>query len=148
MASFATDIALQKLAKGEINLGTADLRVLLVMTNTTCDTEFDKTTLSGYTALDEFNGTGYTRADLTMSAVAIDGSGHIAWADAADFTFGSLTGGSRQIQGELLYLYVDGTNAHDIPLGFIDTGGFPFSASGSPVNDTVAALGLAQVARG
>lgn len=147
MASFWYDQALLKLVKADADFDTLDVRALLVMTNTTADTERDKSTLSGFTTLDEFNGSGYSRPDLTMVAPAVNLTTHVAWMDAADFTFGTTVGaGTRSVQAMILYNRVDGTNTNDWPIAFVDTGGFPFAPSGGPVNVTVDVAGLLQVA--
>ena len=54
----------------------------------------------------------------------------------------AMTPGSDDAIGILVYLYVDGTDANDIALGFTDSGGFPFNASNSAVNLSVASTGL------
>ena len=49
-----------------------DIRAILVMTNTTCDTEIDAITyVDDYTTLDESDATGYSRQALTSGMVCL-----------------------------------------------------------------------------
>jgi hypothetical protein len=45
----------------------------------------------------------------------------------------------------VVYRHVDGTAANDLPIAYIDSGGFPFSGNGGAINVTVNAEGLLQV---
>jgi len=100
-----------------------DIRARLVMTNTTCDTEIDAiTNLSDYTTIDVCDATGYADVALDTETITENDTDNRADFDAvADAVFSSLSGNAtRDIQGVLLYQYVDGTDANDIPLSFID----------------------------
>lgn len=136
-----------RLATASLNVPTADIRALLCMTNTTADTDRDAQHMSDIGTLDEFNGAGYTAATLSGKAVVVDTVNDLARIDAADFTFGSaVAAGTRQIQGVLLKVRVDGTAANDYPLAWIDTGAtFPFAADGSQIDFAVNASGLARI---
>ena len=57
---------------GAINLSTDDLRMLLVMSNTTCGTQEDVQYVSGFTTLDECNGANYVRKTLAGESWAVD----------------------------------------------------------------------------
>jgi hypothetical protein len=135
--------AKNKALSGAMNLATADVRAKLLMTNNTAKTQVDAANLAAITTLDEYNGSGYAEAVLGSKAVASDTTNHRGWFDAADFTFGAtVAAGTRAAQGILVYVRVDGTAANDYPVAWIDTGGFPFSGSGGPVNVTVDVNGL------
>lgn len=134
--SFVFTKAKEKFAKGEINLSSADMRMLIVMTNTTAHTSEDATTISGITTLDEFDGSGYARKTLAGEAVAIDNAN-----DRAEFTFTApvwtaLGAGTRQAKAAILFLFV--TNDSDsVPVAYIDTSpAFPFTATGVDVTLT------------
>lgn len=122
MASAIPNSALTRLLNGGIDLDTDDIRARLCMTNTTCDTEIDAINdLADYTTIDVCDSTGYADVALTSEAVAADDTNDRAEFDAADVSFTGLGGdATRAIQGVLLYKYVDGTNANDLPLCFID----------------------------
>ena len=149
MASFAYTVAKTELLKGTIDLHTtgADVRVILVMTSTTANTERDKLTISGFATLDECDGAGYARVALTTETVTqVDGTSYWGMFDADNVTFTAVSLGIslRSIQGALVYKHV--TNDTDsIPLFWIDTGGFPFAANGSNIVITWAAGGVAQL---
>lgn len=142
--SFVYQRAKELIATAGLNLSTADLRVALVMTNTTTDTEKDKNTFAGFTTLDECNGANYARNDLA-SVTGVRDDGNLIWyVDAADAVFTNLGAGTRQNQAALLHVH-NATPGNEIPVAFIDTGGFPFDGTGA--NNTIqwAALGILQL---
>jgi hypothetical protein len=139
----------QAMAKADIDMDTVDYRIALLMTNTTADTEKDATTISGgtgFTTLDEYDGTGYARVALTSEAVAYDDANDRVEIDASDLApaWAALGAGTRQAQGLLLFAFIT-NDASSIPLAWIDTGGFPFSGNGGAVNITWNAEGILQV---
>lgn len=132
MASAIPNSAKANLINGGIDLNTDDIRVRLCMTNTTCDTEVDAiNTLSNYTLIDVCDATGYADVALTSETVTADDTNDRAEFDAADASFTGLGGdATRDIQGALIYKYVDGTNANDIPIAFVDfTTDIPLTAT-------------------
>jgi len=146
MASAVPNSAKLRLMNGGLDLDTDDIRARLVMTNTTCDTEVDAiNTLSNYTTIDPSNATGYADVQLTESA-AVDDANNRAEFDATDISFSGLGGdASRAYQGVLLYKYVDGTNANDIPVAFVEfTSTIP--ATATQVNVPWNAEGILQIA--
>lgn len=122
MASSIPNSALVRLLNGGMDLDTDDIRARLCMTNTTCDTEVDAINdLADFTTIDPCDATGYADVALASEAVAADDANNRAEFDAVDLSFTGLSGNAtRAIQGVLLYKYVDGTNANDLPLCFID----------------------------
>lgn|SRR5512135_1056605 len=146
MASFWYTNAKYLMAKGDLDFDTADLRALLAMTNTTADTEKDKLTCAGFTTLDEYDGSGYSRYNLATETVNKDDANFRAEIDCADAApmYAALGAGTRQAQGMVVVKYVDGAGG-DIPIAWIDSGGFPFSGNGGVVNLTINAEGLLQV---
>lgn len=144
MANFVYTHAKHLIATGALNLDTADLRALLVMSNTTTDTEEDKTTISGFTTLDEYNGSAYARKTLGASTVTEDTGNNRSEVDVADFAWSALGAGTRSAQAMVVFAFVT-NDADSVPIAFIDTGGFPFAGNGGDVNVTVNAEGLLQV---
>ena len=123
MASKIPNSALANIINGTIDLNTSDIRARLVMTNTTCDTEIDAiNTLSNYTTIDVSDATGYADVALTGETVTANDTDNRGDFDTtSDIVFSGLSGNAtRNYQGVLLYKYVDGTNANDIPLCYID----------------------------
>jgi hypothetical protein len=124
MASMFYPAALRQILAGEIDLHTGgnDIRVALLMTNTTADTDQDgMDNVADIVTLDECDATGYARVALASEVVTEDTGNNRAEFDAADSSFTSLSGdATRDIQGALVYKHVDGTDANDIPLCFVD----------------------------
>ena len=147
MANFAYNLAKSKLLKGAIDLdsGGDDVRAILVMTNTTADTEDDKEFISGFTTLDEMDGAGYARVALTGESVGDDAANDRAEFDGTDITFSGVSAGTRSVQAMVIYKHVT-NDADSIPIAFIDTGGFPFAPGGGDITVTWNAEGILQLA--
>jgi hypothetical protein len=78
----------------------ADVRIALLSSNTTVDTENDGIAfVDEYTLLDEFDGANYVRKVLASEAVSKDDAGDRAEYDAADVTWTALGAGTRSIVG-------------------------------------------------
>lgn len=122
MASKIYNNVLKWLMDGTVDLDTDDIRARLVMTNTTCDTEIDAiSNIDDFTTVDKADATGYSDIDMSSLAVAADDANDRAEFDADDLSFTGLSGdATRDYQGVLLYKYVDGTDANDVPIAFID----------------------------
>lgn len=114
MPSNVKNIAKGRTWSADMDLNADDMRLLLLMTNTTADTDVDLDNTSGYT-LDECDGANYARAALANEAVNIDDANDRAEFDADDVVFTSLGNGTRQLQGALIHEHI--TN---------DAGSFPF----------------------
>lgn len=147
MANFWYTRATYLLATGALNLSTADLRTILVMTNTTADTQADVDTISAFTTLDQFDGTvnggAYARVALTGETVTEDEANNRTALDCDNFTYTALAPGTRPIAGHVVYRHV--TNDTDsIPLMWIDDG-MPFTPQGTDVTFNVNAAGLALI---
>lgn len=150
MASNIYNAAMASLIDGTIDLNTDDIRAKLLMTNTTADTDKDAiANVDDIGTLDLCDATGYADVALTSEAVAADDANDRAEFDADNISFAGLSGdGTRAYQGVLLYKYVDGTDANDIPICFIDfTADIPSTATQVDVPwDAEGILQLAQAA--
>lgn len=147
MANFAFTEATRAAMEAEIDFGLPDdFRVLLVMSNTTADTEADVTTISGFATLDELDDTGYARQQLGgTEGVTKDNANNLSFYDADDVTFTYNGDGTRDTQAAVVLKHVtDDTDS--VPLSFVDTGGFPVS-SGQTGSVTLqwAATGIIQL---
>lgn len=122
----------------------SDPRARLLMTNTTADTENNKATLSAYTTIDSFDGSGASNVALTTEAANLDSGNNRIELDADDVAFGALGNGTRQIQGVLIYFHVT-NDADSIPFVFIQ-----FSSNVNPGGATLTvawdAQGIVQLA--
>lgn len=126
----------------------ADVRIILVMTNTTCDTEEDAATMSAFTTIDEADGVGYVEIDLANVTLAYDSTNNRLElnGDADVWTTASSLGAcSRDVQGFVVYRYVDGTDANDVPWMYSDEGGFPYTPAGGDAAFTPNSEGIIQV---
>ncbi len=133
MASFAYTYALGLLNSTVL---TGDIRALLVMSNTTADTDEDAEFITGgITTLDEYDGAAYARVALTGEAFAVDTANDRFEFDANAFTFSTLGVGTRQCVGLVLYLHVT-NDADSKPLFYFDGTGFPFDGNGADVTFT------------
>jgi hypothetical protein len=151
MSNFVYTPAKQKLAKGDLDFDVVDLRVKLVMTDTTADTEQDAANLTAITTLDEYDGSGYAEIDLANLAVNQDDPNDRSEIDADNGNFGTaVAAGTRQAQAALYYVRVDGTPGNDYPVAYVDTVStgptFPFDGNGGQINWNIDAEGALQVA--
>lgn len=121
---------------------TGDMRALLVMSNTTADTEEDTDFIGNFTTLDEYDGANYARQALVNESFAVDTTNDRFVFDADDVVFTSLGAGTRQAVAVILYLHVT-TDADSKPIYYIDTGGFPFDGNGQDATIAWNASGIA-----
>lgn len=114
---------------------TGDQRAILVMTDTTADTDEDAEFVSDITTLDEYDGSGYARVALTTEAWASDPAND-RWEFTADaIVFAALGVGTRQAAGLIIYWHV--TDDDDSQPEFYYNGtGFPFDGNGEDVTFT------------
>jgi hypothetical protein len=142
--SFAYTPAKYGIARSTLTWHTSDIRVLLVMSNTTADTDQDAATISGIGTLDEYNGASYARKTFAGIATNEDDPNNRAEMDADDITWSTLGVGTRQAVGMVVYKFVT-NDADSIPILFIDSGGFPFDGNGSNVAVAWNGEGIAQL---
>lgn len=143
MASFWYTRAATKMAKGDLDFDTAALRIKAVMSNSTCGSERSAANLAAFTTIDEYNGSGYTMATPTGVLPASDTTNNRCEIDIDDFTFGAaVSAGTRSCIGLLVLVRVDGTNANDYPVAFIDLASATWNGTGAAVNFTVSSEGL------
>ena len=150
MADFAYTYGLLKIGLGDVHWDTDDIRFIMVMTNTTADTERDKTFIDQFTTLDEFDGGGShppsfaNREALVNQAMAVDEPNDRAEFDADNHPVSSIPAGTRAIQGIIVYFHVT-NDAASVPLLWIDSGGFPFTANGGDLVFSWNAEGIGQI---
>jgi len=109
-------------ASAEIDLDTAgdEIRIALLMTDTTADTENDAIVfISDFTTLDEFDGSGYptppaSRKILANQLVRVDDPFDRAEFDTDNVTYTSLGAGTRSIAGALVYKHIGADTANRV----------------------------------
>lgn len=148
MPSLVFNNAMLDSVTGDLDLeeGQNDIRVALLMSNTTADTEEETATVSAFTTLDECDGANYARKTLASQAVAIDTTNNRVEFDFEDLTWTALGNGTRAIQGILILKHV--TNDTDsVPIAFIQFASNQ-NPGGSDFTVTVDAEGAIQIAQG
>lgn len=143
--SFVYTPAKTAILNGDLDFAVHDIRALLVMTNTTADTDQDVQNIADITTLDEYDGAGYGRATLAGEAVNEDAANNRAEFDVNDFNFGAtVAAGTRQAAGMVIYRHVT-NDADAVLIAYIDSGGFPLAGGGGAFSVTVNAEGLIQL---
>lgn len=130
MASQAFTPAKCEIARGTLDLSADNIDVVLVMTLSGCQSasESSVASMDDFGTLDEFDGSGYSRKNLTSQQVNQDDPNNRAEMDAADITWSSLGAGTRNALGVLLFKN-DGTSndGASVPIAFLE-----FSSSQAP----------------
>ncbi len=130
MSNQAYDIALKKLADALLNLGTADIRALLLKDTYVFDPthQFVADVIAGSK---EISVMGYARLTLSGLGTSLNSASHRAEAAAADLNFGDLAVG--QTMGACILAVHVTNDADSWLLGFVNTGGFPKATNGRNV---------------
>ena len=154
MANFQYDHPKAGMQGATIDLDTDDIRLLMVMSNSTMGTEKDIEYLAGAhplgpTTLDECDGVGYARIALTGETIAVDHPNNRSEFTANNLApaWAALAVGTRQNIGIVIYKHV-GADGVNIPIYWIDTCtgvGFPFDGNGGVVNISWHAEGIGQL---
>lgn len=144
MADFVYNVAAKRAMDGNLDLDSpVDLRVLLLGTDAEDRDHANLAAIITAGAVESTN-TGYSRQALAGDATAQDDTNDRAEYDATDPVFSSIANdGTGNIVAAIVYLYVDGTNANDIPIAHYDTN-FPVTPNGSDITLQINAEGLIQ----
>lgn len=122
MASVVYNELKRAIAAGEIDLDADDIRARLLMANTTAGSQnTGVVNPADLTTQDKADATGYADVALASKAVNKDDANSRAEFDADDVSFSGLGGdATRNYAGVLLYKYVDGTDANDLVIAYIE----------------------------
>lgn len=120
--SFLYNAGTTAIADGTVDLLTDSIRARLVMTNTTCDTQNDgMVNLNDFTTPDYGDATGASNQVLGTKAVTKEDASDRAIFTSASVVFSGMSGdATRNYQGMILYEHVDGTDANDLVLAYIE----------------------------
>lgn len=144
MASNIKNIAKSRLMSALMDLDEAgdDMRLFLVMTNTTFDTDIDTDNTSGFT-LDEMDGANYVRKTCDNQTVTTDDANDRAEFDFDDPVWTSLGNGTRQVQGMGIHEHIT-NDAGSFPLAFVEFSG-TINPGGSTLTVQINAEGAVQL---
>lgn len=128
----------------DLSEGSIDVRVLLVMTNSTADTDQDAQFIANIGTLDEMDGANYARVNVANQTVTQDDANNRSEFSFDAFTWTALGAGTRNVLGAVIFGFVT-NDADSFLIAYIDSGGFPFAANGGDVTYTPDAQGVLQV---
>jgi len=142
------------MANGTLDLDNDTIKCMLVMTNTTADTDnATADTLTGTNpigTLDEFDGAGYTGgwggagrktlANITVS----DSGGTMTFDNTADLTWTSLSAGTRSITGVLIFRAGTADDTTGVPIAFLEVA--DTAANGGDITIAFDASGILTIA--
>jgi hypothetical protein len=120
MASFIYNRGAELIATNDLDWDTATIKARLVMSNTTCDTELTKLTLSGFTTIDVCDGAAYAEATLANTTITRDDTNNRIELDADNVTWSTLGVGTRNSVGILIYQDLGGGDATSVPIAYIE----------------------------
>lgn len=126
----------------DLNLATDDMRMLLVMSNTTADTDVDLVNPADFGTLDEMDGAGYARKTLAGESVTFDAANNRGEATFTAPVWATLGNGTRAVVGSVLIKFVT-NDADSINVAFFDLGSI--TPGGSDLTLTPNAEGALQI---
>lgn len=132
MTSFVYNPAKLSISPADLLAAADNLRTVLIMTDTTADTDRGAAALDEIGTLDEYDGVGYARQPLVSVSAVVNPTANSADLDADDVTFATLAAGTRQAAGAMLVIDT-GDPSTSVPFAFTDEGGFPFAGTGKDV---------------
>jgi hypothetical protein len=133
MANFVYNAGLEFISENDMN--TADLRAVLVMDTTTCDTENDAiATFADFTTPAEYDGSNYTTGGYDLGSITVtkNDTDNTVEIDAANASWTALGAGASACQACILIKFTTNLSG-STPIAYIDQGGFPFTGNGSDV---------------
>lgn len=132
----------QAFRSGSINWASNDIRILLVMSNTTADTDGAAEFVSSFATLDECDAAGYARTQITGRSVNVDTVAKIVSLLAAQTNLPAFAAGTRQVVGAVIYKHVGADSANPVLFYLDGAPWFPFNAVGTPVRFKWNAAGI------
>jgi len=141
--SLVYNIAKQKFANGDMDWEANTIKVLLLNSGYTADA--DHATVDAIISVsNECSGTGYVRKSLANKVSDNDTTNDRTELKADDISWTGLSVGT--VAAFLVYQEIDsGNDALNIPIAYINTGGFPTTASGGDVAIAFSADGIIQL---
>lgn len=143
MASFPYTPALTRMGSQAFDWVGADIRCLLVMSNTTADTDQDVENIADIGTLDEFDGANYVRKTAANEAQAQDDANNRSELSFDPMTWTALGNGTRALVGMVIYLHVT-NDADALLIAYVDLG--TINPGGADLTITNNAQGILQIA--
>lgn len=150
MASVHYPVALTKMAEGDLDLEADTIKAILVMTNTTADTDTGADNVDAITTLDEMDGSGFTwghgntgRKTLSNITASDDGT-TFTFDNTADITWSTLGAGTRSITGVLIAKEGTADDTTAIPICFLEV--TDTAANGGDITIAFHASGILTIA--
>lgn len=143
MASFWYTPALTRMGAANFDWVGADIRCLLVMSNTTADTDQDAENIADIGTLDEMDGASYVRKAAANEAQVQDDANNRSELSFDPITWSTLGNGARAVTGMVIYLHVvDDTDA--LLIAFVEIASI--NPGGADLTVTPNAQGMLQIA--
>lgn len=143
MASFVYTPSLSRMGRGAFDWVGQDIRALLVMSNTTADTDQDLENIADIGTLDEMDGANYVRKAAANEADAEDTANNRLELSFDPIVWSALGNGARAVVGMVVYQHVT-NDADALLIAYIDLGSI--NPGGADLTITNNAQGLIQIA--
>lgn len=127
---------------GNLDWVADDIRVELVMQDSTAADQWNAATFADFTTLARNDAAGYAAVTLGSRAIVTDLVGSRMKLDAADTVFAALVPGSSPPRGAIIYKHTGAADNQKIPLLWIDDG-FVSIPTGSDYTVVWASNGIA-----
>lgn len=143
MASFWYTPSVSRAGRGTFDWVGQDIRALLVMSNTTADTDRNVENIADIGTLDEMGGANYARKAAANEADAQDDTNHRLELTFDAITWAALGNGARQVVGMVIYQHVT-NDADALLIAYVDIGSI--NPGGTDLVVTPNAEGMLQLA--
>lgn len=143
MASFVYTPSLARMGRGGFDWVGQDIRVMLVMSNTTADTDQDLENPADIGTLDEMDGANYARKAAANEADSVDDPNNRLELSFDPITWTALGNGTRAVVGAVIFQFVT-NDADSLLIAFVDLG--TINPGGADFTVTCNAQGIIQIA--
>ena len=143
MASFVYTPSLTRMGSALFDWVGQDIRCLLVMSNTTADTDQDAENIADIGTLDEDDGANYVRKAAANEAQSQDDPNNRLELSFDPITWSALGNGTRNVVGLVIYQHVT-NDADALLIAYVDIG--TIAPGGADLTVTNNAQGIIQIA--
>lgn len=143
MASFVYTPSLSRMGRGTFDWVGQDIRTLLVMSNTTANTDQDVENIADIGTLDEMDGANYVRKAAANEADSQDDPNNRLELSFDPIVWTALGNGTRAVVGMVIYQHVT-NDADALLIAYVDLG--TINPGGADLTITNNAQGIIQIA--